>query len=418
MRAGSRHRASRWKFVAPGGAAAVTVALVWSAMGMPGWAEEAPKPAARAAAESSVGAVACDDGKDGDGKGRYQAVYVTRQGGEPAAKPDGPGAVRQVLWDIDQTFEASAKRYAAHNESRRPRFVQDENCRPDVMNVEVSGIGETHTMSEVRDLSMKAVDAKAGSTEEEREEWKSTHRMLFFYDTGKPDGCGTAGAPGPESRADMHGGWAEVSWGCSGEAAMTHEMIHQFGVTHCDEDKSQGADPICRGYDETPRCDGPRAAAVLDCGLDEFRYFDPRPSKGSYLSKHPKENVARSPYLIDDQPAEPVAARLADQESGKCLTADGKGKSLRLGACDGDGRQWVRSIDRRGHHELKLDGKCLAKGKGGVPELTTCVANDARQDWWTTANNGETKDGYQIVHRHGGDPVTVDGASVFVMKSA
>ena len=424
-RSGGEHRAKRWKFMAPGGAAAVALALVWSAMGMPGWADEAaPKSSAEVAADvktAPVGAVACDDGKDGDGKGRYQAVYVYRDDQGP--RKTGPASVKRVVWDIDQVFEASAQRYAGYDSSRRPRVVQDEKCRPDVLSVPVSGLAEEHKMGDVREAASaavkEAVTKRLGGSEEKFEKWDATHRKLFFYDTGKPDGCGTAGAPGPESRADMHSGWAEVSWGCASEAALTHEMVHNFGVTHCDEDKAQGNDPICRGYDKTPRCHGARSGSVLDCGLDDFRYFDPRPAKGSYLAKHPKENVARSPYLMRNRTAKPVAARLADTESGKCVTKSASGNGLKLSACSGDEQTWVRRIDKRGYFTFQLGEKCLEKRKGGSAALATCKSGKSAQQWWVGASQGDTHDAYQLLPRFGGDKAgTLAGATTFKMRQA
>nr|WP_240979952.1 ricin-type beta-trefoil lectin domain protein [Streptomyces sp. HNM0574] len=117
-----------------------------------------------------------------------------------------------------------------------------------------------------------------------------------------------------------------------------------------------------------------------------------------------------------NRPAKPVATSLVDQESGKCLAA--KGGSPVLADCEGDGRTWVRSIGGRGYFKLKLAGKCLTRSEGGAARLADCKAGAAGQHWWMTANAGENKDGYQVVHRSGGDPVTVGGADTFVMRSA
>lgn len=409
----NRHRSSRWKFLAPGGAAAVTLALLWSAMGMPGWADEAAKSPSPQASAAPVGAVACDDGKDGDGKGRFQAVYVTRSGETPRA--DGPASVRHILWDIDQNFEASAKRYAGYDASARPRFVQDENCRPKVMHVEVDGLGEKHAMSDAREAARKEVEAKTGA------KWWDTHRTLYFYDTGKPDGCGTGGMPNPDQRSSGSGDrWAEVSWDCAGEGAMTHEMVHSFGVSHCDEDKSQGNDPICRGYDSTPRCAGPRSGSVLDCGRDEFTYFDPRPAKGSRLATHPKENVYNSPYLMKDRPARPVAARIVAQGGEKCLAVGKDGRSVVSSACGGQGQEWTRSIGGRGFFVFKNGGKCLTRTAEG-PELAACSAGSPRQHWWPSSSQGDSKTGYQFVNgsaKADDPPVKLGGAETFFLRNA
>ncbi|MFJ5797536.1 RICIN domain-containing protein [Streptomyces decoyicus] len=396
-------------------ASATAMALMWTAMGMPGWADTTggSQSAAEAAASvktAPIGAVACEGGKYGDGKVRYQPVYVYRA--ETGPRKNGPATVRNAVWDVDQIFEASAMRYPGFDASRRPRIAQDAKCQPKVMSVAVKGLGAKHAMADVRERAREAVRAQIGKG---AEEWLGAHRMLLFYDTGEPDGCGTAATPTPDMRADKHGGWSEVSWGCAGADAMTHEMIHSFGVSHCDENKAQGNDPICRGYDSTPRCTGPRSGSVLDCERDDFHYFHPRPAKGSHLAKNPKQNVANSPYLIRNKPAKPVAMRLADATSGKCLAPARGGDRLRLAKCGGDDQTWLRKINSRGYFTFKLGEKCLAKGKDGGAMLAKC-ANTARQDWWQNESEGDARNGYALVHSSDGQRITVDKASVFVMR--
>nr|WP_237536656.1 RICIN domain-containing protein [Streptomyces sp. SID5785] len=188
-------------------------------------------------------------------------------------------------------------------------------------------------------------------------------------------------------------------------------MIHSFNISHCGEDHTQGGDPICRGYDETPRCDGVLAGVVLDCTKDEFAYFQPHPAAGSRLAEHPEENVWNSPYLITDRPAPAVTAALRNQKSGLCLSAGDAGTVVQRPCTGGStgSRQWRRTIDDTGHLTLSLGDRCLTMPSRTVPgkdddvpvlaaRLAPCAAGDDRQQWWMEDGYGPAGDHYEFLN--------------------
>ncbi|MFF1870225.1 RICIN domain-containing protein [Kitasatospora herbaricolor] len=367
-------------------ALATLAASSWAAVGLPGWADERPaRPAANSAPATPP--IACDT-TDAAGKGWYQAVYVHRAGTRPRA--EATNAIRTTLWNVDQVFEASAQRFG-QGDSRRPRFAQEAGCQAQVLTVEAEAGDATYKLGQVRNKARSLAEAQlkaAGGADRDR---IGRTRFIYFVDTGRATGCGVASAPAPGRRADLHTGWIAVNWNCLGEAALTHEMIHNFGVTHCDNDHGQGNDPICRGYDRSPRCDDIMGGVVLDCAKDEFAYFSPRPAAGSRLAQHPGENVAGSPYLIKDQPAEPVDATLVGRAGGQCLAAGGDGSSVVQQPCaPGDTQVWRRSIGADGYLTLRQlsTGKCLTMPAAGAPVLADCKPGDAGQEWWMPSARG------------------------------
>ncbi|MFD5390945.1 RICIN domain-containing protein [Streptomyces sp. NPDC127074] len=377
-------------------ALAGAAALGWTSIGLPGWADEAARQpsAGSGASQAAAPPVACDQ-KDSSGKGWYQPVYVHAEGHDNSAK--AIPKIQQILWDSDQVFEASAQRFG-HGDSRRLRFVQDGQCRIEVMSVSVGDLGGRPAFSTTRKKAQMAVAAQIAKSEQTtRNRFKRT-RLVYFFDNGAR-GCGVGAGPGAKARANLHRGYAAVSWKCGTVAAVTHELIHNFGVSHCDNNHSQGGDPICRGYDKTPRCNDVMANVVLDCAKDEFHYFDPRPAKGSYLATHPGENVANSPYLIKDRPAESAEVRLVAQNTGKCL--DSARSSVRQESCEaGDAQAWRRSIGADGYLTFTFDGKCLTAASGNAaPALSACEKGDLRQEWWTPSGRSYSADRYRLVNR-------------------
>ncbi|MET9399036.1 RICIN domain-containing protein [Kitasatospora sp. NPDC002965] len=367
-------------------ALATLAAASWATVGLPGWADEQPdRSAARSAPATPP--VACDTA-DAAGKGWYQAVYVHRAGTRPRA--DAVSAIRTTLWNVDQVFEASAQRFG-QGDSRRPRFAQEAGCQAQVLTVGVDGDDRSYKVGQVRTKARALAEARlkeAGGSDRAR---VGRTRFVYFVDTGQATGCGVASAPAAKRRADLHTGWIAVNWQCLGEAALTHEMIHNFGVTHCDNDHDQGSDPICRGYDKSPRCDDIMGTVVLDCAKDEFAYFSPRPADGSRLARHPEENVANSPYLIKDQPAGPLDATLVGRADGECLTAGGDGTSLVQQPCaPGDSQTWRRAVGPNGYLTLRhlRSGRCLTMPSEGAPVLADCKPGDARQEWWMPSARG------------------------------
>ncbi|MEV6007847.1 hypothetical protein AB0M29_13645 [Streptomyces sp. NPDC051976] len=392
----NRHKATK-RVVLPA-ALACAAALVWAAIGVPGWAgQPVHGPAAAVPAHGPAAAVepvACDQ-KDSPDKGWYRPVYVHR-----ADKESAPGAVeivRKVMWDVDQVFDASARRLGG--ESRRLRFVQDARCRIEVMSVAVDGLPARPSFGQARKAAQAAIAAEVRKADPATRQRERRIRNVLFLDTS-PRGCGVGPVPSPTHRADLHNGWASVSWGCATQPAVTHELIHQFGVTHCDNRKDQGADPICRGYDKTPRCDELNANQVLDCPKDEFAYFDPRPAPGSPLAEKPSTNVANSPYLIKDQPTPSLKVRMVVSGSGLCLAAADSSMVKRT-SCDGAGLTWERTINDQGYFTLSSGGKCLAQAKSPDrnPRLIACAPGDSGQDWWMSPGRGAAAEQYKVVNR-------------------
>ncbi|MEU3918218.1 RICIN domain-containing protein [Streptomyces sp. NPDC029004] len=414
----NRHKAA--KRVAVPTALAAAAALVWAAIGLPGWASEpaatpgtsASSTASTRAPGAAVAPVACDR-EDDPKKGWYQPVYVHRSGKEPSGR--AVESVRKIMWDVDQVFEASAKRFG-QGDSRRLRFVQDKDCRIEVKSVAVDGLPTRPTFNQARKAAEAVINAELKKADRQTQERNKRTRRVFFLDTSAK-GCGLAGGPAPKRRADMHTGWAAVSWGCATQPAVTHEMIHQLGVSHCDGKKDQGGDPICRGYDKTPRCNDIMAHQVLDCAKDEFAYFAPRPEAGSPLAKDPRTNAANSPYLIKDQPAPALSVRLVVERSGLCLAAAGGGGGIEQSSCDGGGRTWKRAIDKEGYFTLSLGDKgCLAlpkaaSGERARPAIVACKEGDSSQEWWMPSGRGTSAGQYQIVNRQTKQALQIEGGS-------
>ncbi|MCQ4214152.1 RICIN domain-containing protein [Streptomyces longispororuber] len=384
-------------------AVAAVVALVWTLIGLPGWADE---PAAPVRATGATPPVACDD-EDSPDKGWFQVLYVHRAGEDHTEETRS--TIRTAMWDVDQIFEASARRFG-HGDSRRLRFVQTADCQVDVKSVSLEGIEANPTLGSLAGRALDAFHKDEGRDETAAQAWSKRHRPVMFMDVSGVDGCGLGTVTSPDSRATLHGGNSWMSWGCSGVGVVSHEVVHAFGTTHCDDTDTQGNDPICRGTDKTPRCDDVLSGVVLDCAKDEFAYFDPRPAAGTRLAEHPDENIARSPFLIKDQPAPAVTARLRNQASGLCLVP-GDGDAVVQGDCDG-APAWRRTIGDEGYERFALvgSGRCLtmpsrrtyADGdeKEKVPAvLRPCGAGDDRQDWWAEGSWGPAKDHYELISR-------------------
>ncbi|MEU3918199.1 RICIN domain-containing protein [Streptomyces sp. NPDC029004] len=394
-------------------AMAATAALTWTAVGMPGWASEdkAVKKSQQTGAATTP-PVACDQ-QDSPKKGWYQPVYVHRtNAGDPAKAVK---TIRHIMWSADQVFEASAQRFG-QGDSRRLRFAQDKDCQIEVMSVAVEGLPAKPTFFETRKKAEAAVAAEVRKGDAAAKQRFKRTRPVYFFDTDAK-GCGVATTPKPKRRADLHTGRVAVSWRCATVQAVTHEMIHQFGVSHCDNKHDQGGDPICRGYDRSPRCNDLMANVALDCAKDEFSYFSPRPTAGSILAKRPKENVANSPYLIKDQPAPTMDVRLAGARSGRCL-AQGKGDTVAQKDCgSGDGQTWSRSFNKDGYLTLTLksSGECLTApsgtGGGSAATLAKCKPGDQRQQWWMPSGRGHGADVYQVVNRATRKPAGIQGSS-------
>jgi LPXTG-motif cell wall-anchored protein len=337
--------------------------------------------------------VACDH-KDAPDKGWVQIFYVYRTGADHFDQQRD--TIKRWVWDMDQLYEASARRFG-QGDSRRLRFVQDADCQIAVTPIGLSdlpaqiGLGDArgHADNVVRDQIAKG----DGS-------YFARHKTVYLFDV---DGIGDCGLGGGLNTGGLGGGFAAVSAYCFGEAALEHELGHSFGLNHCNEDHTQGNDPMCRGYDATPRCDDVMSYVFLDCQKDEYSYFNPHPAPGTQLAKDPGSNLANSAYLIKDQPVPPLEAQLVDINDGKCLTSGGTGQPAVDKPC-GNGNLWRRTIANDGYFTLELEGTglCLSSTPTDTKTLmlSKCAANDDQQHWWMDdAPDGAAQDYYSLVNK-------------------
>ncbi|MFG1941622.1 RICIN domain-containing protein [Nonomuraea sp. NPDC048826] len=374
-----------------------------------------PAPAAAVAAAPSTPAFACDK-TDTPEKGWVLPVYVHQPGQDSSATE--VDSVTRTAWETDQTFEASARRFG---ESRRIRFVQDDQCRPVVAKLAFTKGRNRAEMGKALQENMAAQPARV-------RELVATNRvklMFFVRDNEITDSCTGGGADAGLS----NGGVILPRW-CWSEAGFTHEMIHGFGLGHCTvggTSEGNGDDPVCRNMGGKPECTADTASNYhLDsCRTDKFRYFEPTKASqpaGEALAKN--RNVAFSPYLITDQPSPAADFRLRVVESKQCL--DGGSEQVTQAACSGgDAQVWRRSIDSQGYVTIRNvgTGRCLqltAKDKEAVPVITApCVAKQKSQQWVPDADQDKTN----FFNRSGGKtgakltvPGVKDGAGAKVVR--
>ncbi|CCK26946.1 hypothetical protein BN159_2567 [Streptomyces davaonensis JCM 4913] len=400
----TRHRL-RWGFTVPA-ILAMVMALAWTLIGLPGWTGTAKAAPAGKLSAAVTPPVACDK-KDSPDKGWIQVFYVYRNG--ESRFEEMRDTVKRIAWNIDQTFEASAQRFG-QGDSRRLRFVQDDNCQ-----IEVTPIGadlpDKLSLGEARG---HADDWIKEHLVKDDSGYFGRHKPVYFVDAEGVDGCGLGGGA---HAGGLGGGWGGVTFGCWGEQALTHELIHAFGLNHCNGADDQGNDPICRGADQTPRCDDLLAGTVLDCAKDEFAYFHPRPAPGSPLAENPEGNIANSPYLIKNQPAPPVDAQLVGTK-GQCLASGGAGKAAAQKEC-GDDTVWRRTISTDGYFQLELKGtkQCLSSTESGdkAHVLSACDKGDERQHWMMFDAAGPDKEHYRLANRATKEEARIADESEFKM---
>lgn len=355
----------------------ILVALILALISSPVRAAAKPKaaPAATGFSPYSQGTppVACDH-TDAPDKGWIQIFYVYRDGANHLNQKRD--TIRRFVWDEDQLFEASARRFG-HGDSRRLRFVQDADCQITVTPIGVSLVAQP-TLAQGKAAADKVVGdqiAKGDSS------WFNRHKTIYIFDVDGIGGCGVGGGGG---LGNMGGGFASLAPGCWGAEGVEHEMGHSFGLSHCNEDHTQGNDPMCRSYDPTPRCSDIMSGEFLDCPNDEFAYFNPRPAPGSVLDRNPGQNIANSPYLIKDQPAGPVDAQVVDVANSKCLASGGEGQPVVEKAC-GSGDVWRRTIASDGYYRLEWTStkQCLSSTPAHPNVLITqaCADGDHQQHW-------------------------------------
>lgn len=348
----------------------------------------------QAAPKATMPKFACDT-TDTKEKGWVLPVYAHQPGQSKYATE--LEAVERTLWETDQTFDSSARRFGT---DLRIRYVQDSNCRPIVAQIPfVKG----RNRAELGKAFQENIDSQPARVQE----LAKTNRvklMFFVRDNDITNSCTGGGADAGLS----NGGVILPRW-CWGEAGFTHEMIHGFGLGHCTVDgtsEGNGDDPVCRNMGSKPECTGDAASNYhLDsCRTDKFRYFEP--TKASQPAGEPlaqNRNVAFSPYLITGQPTPAADFRMRVVESKMCL--DGSAEQVAQAECSNSDKQvWRRSIDTQGYVTIRNvgTGRCLqltAKDKEAVPVISApCVAKQKSQQWVPEGGADHTN----FVNRSGG----------------
>jgi hypothetical protein len=191
---------------------------------------------------------------------------------------------------MDIIFDQSAQKTG---ESRRVRFVTDENCQVDIEELTVSaqatdGFGSL--IGKMADAGYDRIDRK----------------YLMMVDDSVFCGVGSF-AHGDAKTTTKHNvtGYARIDLPCWDAGSMAHELSHTLGaVQYSSPHTSRGAhcvdewDVMC--YSDEPfkpkmryLCDDGAQDFRLDCNNDDYYAANPEP--GSYLDRH--WNAADSMYL-------------------------------------------------------------------------------------------------------------------------
>ncbi|WP_049558745.1 RICIN domain-containing protein [Nonomuraea sp. SBT364] len=366
-----------------------------------------PVPAAAAAPQARF---ACD-GTDAPDKGWVLPIYV-HQPGQDAYDTDG-AALLNTIWETDQTIDSSARRFGV---SRRLRFAQDGDCRPIVAKLPFAKGRNRAEMGKAFGENLAAQPALV------RKLWQ-TNRVKPLYlvrDNEITDSCTGGGA-----NAGLSTGNAILPRWCWSEAGLTHELIHSFGLSHCDGGAPNGNDPVCRDMGSRKECTSDLASNYhLDsCRIDDFRYFEPTPVRQPPLDKI--RNVAFSPYLIQDRPSPTWEFRIRVVDGGRCL--DGGAAQVVQRACAPSAAQtWQRSIDADGYLTIRnaATGHCLTTPGTGAGTVVTrpCVQRDRSQQWLPQA--GQEQTGFAaraggklaVKDNRDGAPVVSEGKAAFVAE--
>ncbi|MEV4378910.1 ricin-type beta-trefoil lectin domain protein [Streptosporangium sp. NPDC049644] len=372
---------------------------------MGGAALAAPSPAV-AAAPAAQSRFACDE-VDAKDKGWVLPIYV-HQPGQDSWEDDG-AALLNTIWETDQTVDSSAERFGV---SRRLRFVQDGDCRPVVAKLPFTKGRNRAEMGKAMAENLASQPALV------RTLWQTNRvKPLYFVRDNEITGSCTGGG----ANAGLSTGNVILPRWCWSEAGLTHELIHSFGLSHCDGGGVNGNDPVCRNMGTRKECTSDLAANYhLDsCRIDDFRYFEPTPVRQPELEK--LRNVAFSPYLIQDQPSPVWRFRIKVVDGGRCLDASAA-QVVQRACTDGSAQTWQRSIDDDGYLTIRnaANGRCLTMADTVV--TGPCAKKDRSQQWLPQAGQDRTnftaRSGGQLSvkdNRDGG-AVVRDGKGEFVAE--
>lgn len=342
-------------------------------------------------------------GTDGS---RVQAVYL-RETDDPPMPTDGVPAIRQALWRLDQTVDASARKT---DRSLRIRFEHGaptvegdtESCQPAIDEVVLPDNGQESWGAELT----------------ARGYIRSDRKLLVFTDSNgwTAEKC-HASVVGPEGGGRA---WLKQSLGCWNDRLLTHETLHLFGVSHLHDDGPdgrslrEGPDPMDAGGKDRPECNGPGSGVLLDCGEDT--YFNPGKDSTTYLTgRHtgmvsPFENIAASSYFAPGRPAPDLAFRIHMRDSDMCLepfsgTAN-PDAVVQLPCRNDDAQLWIRTANTDGYDTLKnrVSGKCLDVPGGNTTSGTVlqqhlCNSTNA-QRWWLNSRRYSSGNSFLLLNKN------------------
>ncbi|MEV4186191.1 ricin-type beta-trefoil lectin domain protein [Streptosporangium canum] len=350
-----------------------TLALLPLLLSMCGAVLAVPSPAVAAAPAAQSG-FACDE-VDAKDKGWVLPIYV-HQPGQDAWEADS-AALLNTLWETDQTVDSSAERFGV---SRRLRVVQDGDCRPVVAKLPFTKGRNRAEMGKAMAENLASQPALV------RTLWQTNRvkPLYFVRDNEITDSCTGGGA-----NAGLSTGNVILPRWCWSEAGLTHELIHSFGLSHCDGGGVNGNDPVCRNMGTRKECTSDLAANYhLDsCRIDDFRYFEPTPVRQPELEKI--RNVAFSPYLIQDQPSPVWQFRIKVVDGGRCLDASAA-QVVQRACTDSSAQTWQRGIDDDGYLTIRnaANGRCLTMAD--TVATGPCAKQDKSQQWLPQAGQDRT----------------------------
>jgi hypothetical protein len=242
----------------------------------------------------AAGAVSCAG--DGVSGARIQLVYA-RAANVASRYSTVLPLLQQYAADADDVVNVSAGRVG---DGRRVRYVTDENCVPQVMNVALSETGDDTFSNMINELVAKGLNS-------------AERKYVVFMDAAVGI-CGL-GQVYLNDRGDQlnpnntgRAMYARVDTSCW-QHALAHEMLHTMGAVQNSSPNSSGAghctdevDVMCyKDRSTTVVRQVCTRAGQVDCNNDD--YFHPNPAPASYLDT--KWNVARSRYLANTAPPPP-----------------------------------------------------------------------------------------------------------------
>ena len=251
--------------------------------------EESMAAVIEAGDEASVAAaetVSCaGDGVSGP---RIQLIYA-RAANVASRYSSVLPLLQQYAADADDIVNVSAGRVG---DGRRVRYVTDENCMPQIMNVALTDTGDDTFSNMITELVAKGLNG-------------AERKYVVFMDAAVGV-CGL-GQVYLNDRGDSlnpnntgRAMYARVDTACW-QHALAHEMLHTMGAVQNSAPNSSGAghctdevDVMCyKDRSTTVVRQVCTRAGQVDCNNDD--YFHPNPAPSSYLDT--KWNVARSRYL-------------------------------------------------------------------------------------------------------------------------